>query len=263
MDSTIPFKSLRTEIGFSLAHSIREVICSTYRNYLIIPVSKESPPHFKTARPPADKTNFKSVAAWLLAITALVLALTGAYFLGASNATVTEVEILIPTPAPAVVQITGEVRSPGVYELNRDDRVLAAIEAAGGMTEYADIEKLNLAATIKDGSLINVPSLRPTPSTSLNLTQSQPDSGATDGGGASEIAPVSNPLPNPFNQPIDINSATVDELQSLPGIGETRANQIIALRTVVGRFSTLEQLLDIHGIGEKTLEAIRPLVVVE
>ncbi len=263
MDSTFPFTSLRTEIVFLLAHSIREVICSTYRNYLIIPVSKASPPHFKTARPPADKTNLKSVAAWLLAITALVLALTGAYFLGASNATVTEVEILIPTPAPAVVQITGEIRSPGVYELNRDDRVLAAIEAAGGMTENADIEKLNLAATIKDGSLVNVPSLPPTPSTSLNFTQFQPDSGATDGDGASGIAPVSNPLPNPFNQPIDINSATVDELQSLPGIGETRANQIIALRTVVGRFSTLEQLLDIHGIGEKTLEAIRPLVVVE
>ena len=210
-------------------------------------MSKESPPHFKTASPPSDKTSLKSVAVWLLAISALVLALTGAYFLGASNANVTEVEILIPTPAPAVVQVSGEVRTPGIYELNRDDRVLAAIEAAGGTTESANIEHLNLAAIITDGSLIHVPSVQPTPSLTI----------------VSESEPLDSTASDAVNGLINLNSATVDQLKSLPGIGETRANQIIALRTVVGRFSTIEQLLDIHGVGEKTLEAIRPMVVVE
>ena len=220
-------------------------------------MNKENPPHFKTARPPADKTNFKSVAAWLLAISSLVLALTGAYFLGASNASVTEVEILIPTPALAVVQITGEVRSPGVYELNRDDRVLAAIEAAGGMTNRADIERLNLAATITDGSLIYVPSL------SIEAEAKPPDSVASDR--ITESKPTLPSIPNtrPFTEPINLNTATVDQLKALPGIGDTRANQIIEFRTAIGQFSTLDQLLDIHGIGERTLEAIRPMVVFE
>lgn len=220
-------------------------------------MSKENPPHFKTARPSADKINFKSVAAWLLAISAFVLALTGAYFLGASNASVTEVEILIPTPAPAVVQITGEVRAPGVYELNRDDHVFTAIEAAGGVTDRADIERLNLAAIITDGSLIHVPSL---PS---EVKTDPLDSVASDGITESNPTLPSTQNTSPLTEPINLNSATVDQLKSLPGIGETRANQIIALRTAVGQFSTLEQLLDIHGIGEKTLEAIRPMVVVE
>ncbi len=226
-------------------------------------MSKESPPHFKTARPSTDKTNFKSVATWLLAISALVLALAGAYFLGASNASVTEVEILIPTPAPAVLQITGEVRAPGVYELNREDRVLAAIEAAGGMTDRADIERLNLAATITDGSLIHVPSLPPSPSLLAESETNLLDTVASDGITESKPTLPGRQNTSPFIEPINLNSATVDQLKSLPGIGETRADQIIALRTAVGRFSTIEQLLEIHGIGEKTLEAIRPIVVVE
>ena len=226
-------------------------------------MSNQTPPHFKTARPASSTSKLRTFAAWVLAISALVLALTGAYFLGASNASVTEVEILIPTPAPVVVQITGEVRAPGVYELNRDDRVLTAIEAAGGMTDGADIERLNLAASITDGSLIHVPSLLPTPSL-LAESETNPI-----GSIASNDITESNPTlsgrqnTSPFIEPINLNSATVDQLKSLPGIGETRADQIIALRTAVGRFSTIEQLLEIHGIGEKTLEAIRPIVVVE
>ena len=222
----------------------------------------KSPPHFKSARQPVNKGCFRTFAAWALAFSAAVLALTGAYFLGLSNASVTEVEILIPTPAPAVVQIVGEVRTPGIYELNRNDRVITAIEAAGGMTGNADIESLNLAATIKDGALIHVPSLVPTPSISTNLQQPQPDLDTSDTG-ALETARISNPASAPFSEPIDINTATIDQLKSLPGIGETRANQIVALRTAVGSFSTLDQLLDIHGIGEKTLETIRPLVVIK
>ena len=226
-------------------------------------MSNQTPPHFKAARPASNTSNLRTFAAWLLAISAFVVALVGAYLLGASNTSVTEVEILIPTPAPAVVQITGEVSSPGVYELNRNDRVLAAIDAAGGITENADIQHLNLAAIITDGSLIHVPSLPPTPSASVSAERNPLGSVASNIFTEAESSPGNTSTINPATEPINLNSATVEQLKSLPGIGETRANQIIALRTSVGRFSILEQLLDIHGIGEKTLEAIRPMVVVE
>ena len=220
-------------------------------------MSNQTPPHFKTARPASNTSKLRTFAAWALAISALVLALVGAYFLGASNASVTEVEILIPTPAPAVVQITGEVHSPGVYELNRGDRVLAAIEAAGGMTDRANIERLNLAATITDGSLIYVPSL------STDTEAKPPDSVASDRITDSKPTLPSIQNTGPFTELINLNTATIDQLKALPGIGDTRATQIIEFRTAVGQFSTLDQLLDIHGIGEKTLEAIRPMVVLE
>ena len=223
-------------------------------------MSDQTPPHFKAARPTSNTSSLRTFAAWALAISAIVLALVGAYFLGASNARVTEVEILIPTPAPAVVQITGEVRFPGLYELDRDDRVLAAIEAAGGMTENADIERLNLAATITDGSLIHIP---PLPSTSTGSEHNQSDTDASDGVTESEPRSLKTSTTSPNIEPINLNSATAEQLKSLPGIGDTRASQIIALRTAIGPFSTLEQLLEVHGIGEKTLEAIRPMVVVE
>ena len=222
----------------------------------------QSSPHYKNADQSASKLTVRHLATWALLTAALAVAVTGAYFWGASSARVTEIEILIPTAAPAVVQIVGEVRSPGVYELNIDDRVLDAIDAAGGMTDNAAIESINLAAIVKDGSRIIVPSIPPTPmSTSSSTTQNLPsrsvDREDTPATQSDEITPSQTP-----DYPIDLNSATLERLESLPGIGETRANQIIALRTALGGYSTLEQLLDISGIGTKTLEAIRPLVVI-
>ncbi len=188
---------------------------------------------------------------------AAIFALTGAYFLGVNNATVNEVEILIPTPAPVVVQVVGEVHSPGVYEMASDERVFAAIEAAGGVTDAADVEILNLAAIVNDGARIFVPSVPPTPLPVSGNSDSVDERNA-------EVSDASPRLlaatPDLLGGKIDLNSATLEELKSLPGIGDTRGKQIIALRESVGRFSVLEQLLEINGIGEKTLETIRPLV---
>ena len=199
-------------------------------------------------------------AAWLLVVGAATFALVGAYFWGANNASVTEVEILIPSPEPVVVQVVGEVMAPGVYQLDAEDRVLTAIETAGGPTRYADIESINLAAFVKDGSRIQVPAIAPTPLPDENGTNST-DANTSEGN--RPAAPNSNSAPPALLPgPIDLNSATLDQLKSLPGIGETRANQIIAFRNSLGGFTVLEQLLEISGIGEKTLESIRPLVTV-
>ena len=216
-------------------------------------------PHYTTA-PPHSKLDVRVIAVWVSVAIAAVFALTGAYFWGASNASVTEVEILIPTPAPVIVQVTGEVNAPGVYELDAQDRVLTAIEVAGGVTEYADIEGTNLAAVVKDGTRVFVPRI---PSTPVSIFSNQTSNTSAD---ATSVSPsTSNPTSvNGVNlNQIDLNTATIEQLTSLPEIGQTRANQIIAYRSAVGRFSTLEQLLEINGIGEKTLEAIRPLIVIQ
>ena len=153
--------------------------------------------------------------------------------------------------------MVGEIHAPGVYELKADDRVLSAIEAAGGATEHADLESINLAAIIKDGERVFVP---PYPSiqslsTSNQTTSPNPDESV---GVAHEVNQA--PTDTLAAGPINLNTATLDQLKTLPGIGDTKANQIISYRSTLGRFSTLEQLLEISGIGEKTLEAVRPLV---
>lgn len=220
---------------------------------------EQQPPHYRSADHSSSNFRVRHVAIWMLTATAGIVALTGAYFWGASNASVTEVEILIPTPAPAVVQIVGAVRSPGVYELKSDNRVLDAIEAAGGMTESAAIESVNLAATVKDGSRIVVPEITPT---ALTTSSSKSATEEPTGNSPSQMASEERSLPQPPQYPLDLNTASIEQLKSLPGIGDTRANQIVAFRTSVGGLSTLEQLLEISGIGTQTLEAIRPLVVI-
>ena len=182
-------------------------------------------PHYTTA-PPHSKLDVRVIAVWVSVAIAAVFALTGAYFWGASNASVTEVEILIPTPAPVIVQVTGEVNAPGVYELNAQDRVLTAIEVAGGVTDYADIEGTNLAAVVKDGTRVFVPRIRSTP---VSIFSNQTSNTSAD---ATSVSPsTSNPTSvNGVNlNQIDLNTATIEQLTSLPEIGQTRANQIIAV----------------------------------
>ena len=220
---------------------------------------EQPPPHYTTAEGTSPGSRVRLLAIWVLAATAAIVALTGAYFWGASNASVTQVEILIPTPAPAVVQIVGEVRSPGVFEMEKGERVLDAIEAAGGMTEHAAIESINLAATVRDGSRIVVPAITPTP---VTFAHESPATQVPTNDGSPDQLADNQPLSASAEFPLDLNTATIEQLKSLPGIGETRANQIIAFRHSVGGFSTLEQLLEINGIGSKTLEAMRPLVVI-
>lgn len=218
---------------------------------------EQEPPHYTTANSSRSKLGVRVIAVWILVGAAAIFALTGAYFWGASNASVTQVNILIPTPEPVIVQVVGEVFAPGVYELNARDRVLTAIEAAGGPAGNADIEKINLAAFVTDGVRIHVPSVPVTPS------PTSPSQIATNDSKLPVDFPIqSTETPIRALGPIDLNAATIDQLISLPGIGETRAFQIIDRRNALGGFTTLEQLLEISGIGEKTLESIRPLVIV-
>lgn len=140
------------------------------------------------------------------------------------------------------VQVDGAVVNPGIYHLPEGTRVGDAIGYAG-LRADADISRLNMVAKVKDGQRITVPFL---PSY-LNQPISSPQ-------GAYPTSPPQGK--------IDINSATLEELTSLPGIGPALANKIIQYRQSIGRFNYVEELLNVPGIGEKKLEQIKPYIEV-
>ena len=147
-----------------------------------------------------------------------------------------------PGPSPEVVilvDVAGWVRRPGVYEFEEGARVIDAIDAAGGARLGALLESLNLAAPLADGIQVLVPR--------QGETVAPPASGGAVGGVAGLI---------------NVNTAMATELEELPGVGEVIAQAIIDYRTENGPFTSVDQLLDVSGIGDATLEDIRELVTV-
>jgi competence protein ComEA len=141
-----------------------------------------------------------------------------------------------------VVHVAGSVRSPGVYEVSADARVVDAVEAAGGLTADAAGDAINLAARLVDGQRVYVPRVGETP---------PPE--PTSGGSPVDSVPVG---------PIDLNSATAAQLETLPGIGPATAAAIIAHRDLHGPFASVDDLTEVSGIGDSKLAAIRGLVTV-
>lgn len=146
---------------------------------------------------------------------------------------------------PFVVYVTGEVNNPGVFELKETERVIDAIDAAGGYTEKAGINYLNLASPITDGQMIYVPSIEEIENgniTSLTLE--------TTGTGQYSESGTNGGL-------ININTATKEELMALPGIGESKADKIISYREENGKFSSPEGIMEISGIKEGLYNKIK------
>lgn len=144
-----------------------------------------------------------------------------------------------PSAAAVIVDVAGWVKQPGVYELAAGDRVIDAIERAGGARKGAELSALNLAAPLVDGSQILVPR--------TGATTGTPGSGGSAPGGTALI---------------NINTAGATELEALPGIGEVLAATIVQYRTENGPFASVDQLEDVSGIGPSTLEEIRDFVTV-
>ena len=136
-------------------------------------------------------------------------------------------------PHLIVVHVGGCVRYPGVYELPEGNRLLAFVEAAGGMTEDADPDGVNLARIARDGEHIVVP------------VRGASFQAGTEGESSSLVS---------------INSADAEELCTLDGIGAVLARRIIAYRERIGVFSSLAQLMDVSGIGQKRFEAIKDAI---
>lgn len=144
---------------------------------------------------------------------------------------------------PLVVAVSGKVASPGLVEVPDGSRVADALTAAGGALPGTDLSGLNLARKVVDGEQIAV-GVPPAPDAA------GPPPGAPDGVDA------------PAGGAVDLNTATESQLDALPGVGPVTAARILEWRTTNGRFTRVEQLREIEGIGERRFEQLRDLVVV-
>lgn len=199
-------------------------------------------------------------------------------------------------PAPLKVHVAGRVKKPGVYTLPFNSRVQDALKRAGGPLPGADLGALNLADWAQDGSKIEVPNKSaplPTPTPTVivrevrvpvpipatrdirSSTKPQLGEGAPANEGASTGEDVpravtesggqsSNASPDFLQKnPLDLNTATAQQLETLPGVGPKMAERILAFRAENGPFKAIDDLDEVKGIGEKRMEELRPLVRVK
>ena len=155
------------------------------------------------------------------------------------------------TEVPRIwVQVAGAVNVPGVYQLLGDTRVFEAVAAAGGFAVEADEQAVALAAQLFDGCRVYVPRVGETvPGGVVGPAESSAGlSGEVTGGSATGGL-------------VSLNSASTEELETLPGIGPSLAQEIVSYREAQGPFGSIDQLADVPGIGPAKLELLRPLVV--
>jgi competence protein ComEA len=143
------------------------------------------------------------------------------------------------------VHVAGAVRRPGLYRVDAGSRAGTAVDAAGGLARRADLEAINLAATVRDGQQVIVPARGQRPPVAAPASDAAaPGSSPGPGGGAK----------------ITLATATAEQLDSLDGIGPTLARRIIQWRDAHGGFQSIEQLREVEGIGDKRFQALRAAV---
>lgn len=166
----------------------------------------------------------------------------------------------VPAPTASdelVVHVAGEVRRPGVYRLPGGSRVNDAIVQAGGFGRKADADALNLAALLTDGARIYVPKPGETPPVvPTGSAETTGDSTGSDPAGTDPSGAASG------DDVLNLNEASIDELETLPGIGPVTAQAIIDHREEHGGFASVDELDDVTGIGPVTLDNVRQLVTV-
>jgi len=152
-----------------------------------------------------------------------------------------------PTPLPMQIHVTGAVQHPGLYLLPQESRVRDAIEAAGGFSEDASYNAVNLAAFLEDGTQLLVPVLNQAVKSS-DVILSPPD--------------AYQPAVQQTFTIVNINTASQAELETLPNIGPVTAQKIIAFRDEFGDFAMIEEIKKVSGIGSLTFESIEAYITV-
>jgi competence protein ComEA len=142
-----------------------------------------------------------------------------------------------------VIDIKGAVRNPGIYHVHSSDRVIDGIALAGGLTKKADRNKINLAQKVADEMVIYVPV--------------KGDKNVGEIAGQGGITGTSQGQSGP-EQKVNVNTADEQGMQNLPGIGPAKAKAIIQYREEHGPFKSLDELTNVSGIGDKSLEKIKP-----
>ena len=153
-----------------------------------------------------------------------------------------QVEVELEQTDRIIVDIKGAIESPGVYEMEHGDRLVDLIHQAGGFTKQANETEINLAQRLQDEMVVIVPKEGETP------TEAQVSSSV----GANETS----------KQQIHLNQATQDELETLNGIGPSKAQAIVDYREENGPFQSIEEVLEVSGIGEKTLASFEEDIIV-
>jgi len=156
-----------------------------------------------------------------------------------------------PARSEVFVHAAGAVISPGLYRLSPGSRVSDVIRAAGGLAGDADVDRINLAAPIADGDRLYVP--RRDEATAPSVV-------AADGSGRPSGSMRPGPTDKPAG-PVNLNTATAAELDTLPGVGPATSAAIIDYRTQHGPFRSVDDLAKVRGIGKAKLEQLRPLVI--
>ncbi|MDU5961337.1 MAG: helix-hairpin-helix domain-containing protein [Finegoldia magna] len=144
-------------------------------------------------------------------------------------------------------QIDGCVNKPGVYSFKKDDRIKDIVELAGGFTQDADTKSVNLAMKLKDEMKIYIPSKSETSKEQNNDTQS------------SDLVTIRD---NNSSNLVNINTADSNKLQTLPGIGPSKAKKIIEFREK-NQFKKIEEIKNVDGIGDKTFESLKSLITID
>lgn len=163
-----------------------------------------------------------------------------------------------------LVYVTGEINNPGVIMLNENSRIIDAINSAGGTTNNADVSKINLAYVLKDGMKVNIPNKEDLKKDS-NFEYITMDSGD---GKNDDLLKSDDNLSNKTEKSstnkskVNINTATQTELETLPGIGPSTALKIINYRNENGKFSTIEEIKNVSGIGDSKFENIKKYITV-
>jgi len=151
-------------------------------------------------------------------------------------------------PGTVVVHVAGAVAAPGLVTLPAGSRVADAVARAGGLRADADGDRINLAAPVSDGVRVFIPVVgQPDPPLAVAVT-----------GGPAESASAT---PSP-TQPLDLNTATAEQLEALPGVGPSTAAAIVAYRTEHGQFRSVDELQEVRGIGPAKFEAVESSVTV-
>ncbi len=176
---------------------------------------------------------------------------------GAESSFDTEEEIAGREAAKAVicVYVCGAVKVPGVYELSEGSRCLDAVDAAGGFSEEADRNYVNLAALLTDGVKLQIPTIEEVGGTQSSKIESFDGGSALDGGGSTGSGSAGSGL-------ININKASKEELTALPGIGNATAEKIVKFREEHGGFKTLEDIMKVSGIKDKLFSRIREYITI-
>lgn len=167
------------------------------------------------------------------------------------EANAVEGDVSVSAGKEICVHVAGCVKAPGVYRVAKGSRIDDVVKAAGGFTKSADDTAINLAEVASDGQQVMVPKKSKTGTNGSAVS-------ASSSKGQSKVPPSSGGSSGLVN----INTATSEELQTLSGIGEAKAKKIIDYREQNGSFSSIDDLTNVSGIGEKTLESIRSSICV-